>query len=109
MKKKTVYLCEATFAKQPRALIQGLRSWKDRWHIINDTLKEDPGIDKEWPVVPWIFASPDAMKIIKLELKKLFPEGRDTLLTDVVPWQYCTYDRKEEIKQIEEGRPAGHV
>jgi hypothetical protein len=100
MKFKTVFLCEVTFARQPRALIQRLRSWKDNWQIVNDTLKEDTGIDKSWPVIPWIFASPVAMNIIKPELTKLFPQARDTLLTEVVPWEYCTYDRKDKIKEI---------
>jgi hypothetical protein len=30
-------------------------------------------------------------------------------LDKVLPWLYCTYNRKEEVKLAEEERPAAHV
>lgn len=109
MKKKEVYLCEVTYAKQPRALVQRLRSWKTHWEIINQTLREDTSIGEDWPLIPWVFATTDFLKVIKPVLEDLFPQGRTKSLSDVLPWMYCTYDRKEEIKQIEENHPADHI
>jgi hypothetical protein len=45
MRDKAVYLCEVTYAKQPRALCRRLRSWREHWSLINQTLKEDTCID----------------------------------------------------------------
>jgi hypothetical protein len=109
MKEKKVYLCEVTYAKQPRALVQRLQSWKEHWDIINRTLKEDTGIDKEWPLIPWVFGAPETLRVIEPVLKKLFPKGLTMNLEKVLPWLYCTYDRKEEIKKMEEERPAADV
>lgn len=111
VKEKTVYLCEVTYAKQPRALIQRLRSWKENWDTLNETLKEDTGIDVSWPVIPWIFGAPETLKIIEPQLALLFPppSSRITNLEKVLPWLYCTYDRKEEVKALEENLPAAHV
>jgi hypothetical protein len=109
MKLQQVWLCEVTYAKQPRALIQRLKNWRTHWDTINQTLKEDTFIDKDWPVIPWVFGAPDTLKVVEPVLKDLFPEGQTKNLEKVLPWLYCTYDRKEETKQAEEERPAAHV
>ena len=111
MKFKAVYLCEVTYAKQPRALIQRLQSWSKHWDIISQTLKEDTCIDKDWPVIPWVFGAPDTLKVVEPALERLFPDpkSRMTSLEQVVPWKYCTYDRKEEMKRAEEAGRAAHV
>lgn len=41
LKEKAVYLCDVTFAKQPRALMQRLNSWHAHWPTINKRLRED--------------------------------------------------------------------
>jgi hypothetical protein len=95
MRKKEVYLCEVTYAKQPRALIRRLNSWREHWETIDQTVREDTYIEKDWPLIPWVFATDDAMKIIEPILKALFPNGKMTSLSEVLPWKYCTYDLKE--------------
>lgn len=109
MKEKKVYLCEVTYAKQPRALVQRLRSWREHWETIEKTLREDTGVPGDWPLCPWVFATDQAMKAIEPELVRLFPDHKASNLLKTLPWEYCTYDRKEEIKQMEEERAAGHV
>ncbi len=109
MERKEVWLCEVTYAKQPRALIQRLKDWKAHWTTINQTLKEDTFIDKDWPLIPWVFGAPDTLKVVDPVLKDLFPEGKSMSLDKVLPWLYCNYDRKEETKQAEEERPAAHI
>jgi hypothetical protein len=107
MRDKAVYLCEVTYAKQPRALARRLHSWRQHWEVINETLKHDAFIDKEWPLVPWVFAPPTTLDFIKVELFKLFPEARTTNLETVLPWLYCTYDRKPEAHdEPKEVRPV---
>ncbi|MCK1439855.1 hypothetical protein [Bradyrhizobium sp. 15] len=107
MREKAVYLCEVTYAKQPRALLQRLNSWHTHWSIINKTLREDSSISPDWPVVPWVFAPEPGLKIITPELKRLFPTARTTGLESVLPWLYCTYDRKPEAETEDKtARPA---
>ena len=107
MRDRSVYLCEVTYAKQPRALARRLHSWKEHWSVINDTLKKDASIGEEWPLIPWVFAPPKTLAIIEPELKKLFPEARTTNLEKVLPWLFCTYDRKPEAHdEPKEQRPA---
>jgi hypothetical protein len=98
MRDKAVYLCEVTYAKQPRALARRLHSWKEYWSLINQTLRQDACINGEWPLIPWVFAPSATLEIIKPELKNLFPEGKTTNLESVLPWLYCTYDRKPEAR-----------
>lgn len=109
MKHKVVYLCEVTYAKQPRALMKRLESWKQNWETIEQTLRADTYVDKNWPLIPWIFGAPDTLAAINSALGRLFPEARKTDLEEVLPWKYCTYDRKEEIRAIEEDRPELNV
>jgi hypothetical protein len=107
MRDKAVYLCEVTYAKQPRPLARRLHSWKEHWPVINTTLRQDAFIEDEWPLIPWIFAPPKTLAIIKPELEKLFPDGKVTNLEEVLPWLYCTYDRKPEAHdEQKEERPA---
>jgi hypothetical protein len=107
MRERAVYLCEVTYAKQPYALVQRLRNWKEHWERINSTLREDAFIDKDWPLIPWIFAPSSTLAIIKPELEKHFRDGRTTNLEKVLPWLYCTYDRIPEADdEAKEERPA---
>jgi hypothetical protein len=98
MRDRAVYLCEVTYAKQPRALASRLHSWKQHWDLINQTLKEDTCLGQEWPLIPWVFAPPRTLKVIEPELRELFPEARTTNLESVLPWLYCTCDRKPEAR-----------
>lgn len=107
MREKAVYLCEVTYARQPRALLLRLQSWKQHWDLINQTLKADTFIDQAWPVLPWVFAPTQTLNIIKPELLKLFPAGRTMDLERVLPWLYCTYDRKPDARdEGEQDRPT---
>jgi hypothetical protein len=107
MRDKAVYLCEVTYAKQPRALSKRLESWTEHWDLIDRTLKADTYINKEWPVIPWVFAPPSTLEIVKPQLLKLFPDARTTNLETVLPWLYCTYDRKPEATdEAKVERPA---
>jgi hypothetical protein len=61
----------------------------------------------DWPIIPWVFAPKPTLDIIKPELQKLFQDARTTDLADVLPWLYCTYDRKPEAHdEVKEERPA---
>lgn len=107
MRDSAVYLCEVTYAKQPRALARRLRSWKEHWELIDGTLRADAHIHKDWPLIPWVFAPTATLAIIKPDLKELFPEAKATDLERVMPWLYCTYDRKPEgHDEPKEIRPA---
>jgi hypothetical protein len=104
MKDKVVYLCEVTYAKQPRALIQRLQSWKLNWETIEQTLRADAHVDQSWPLIPWVFGATETLTAVKPTLEKLFHKRKMTDLEDVLPWKYCTYDRKEELRTMEEDR-----
>jgi hypothetical protein len=107
MRDKAAYLCEVTYAKQPRAMLRRLHSWKENWELINKTLREDACIDNGWPLIPWVFAPSLTMAIVEPVLKELFSNGRAMTLEKVLPWLYCTYDRKPEAQdEAKEGRPT---
>lgn len=96
MRERKVYLCEVTYAKQPRALTKRLHSWQQHWELINQTLKEDSCIEKDWPVLPWVFAPATVLEVIRPDLLQLFPDARATQLEAILPWLYCNHDRKSE-------------
>jgi hypothetical protein len=56
--------------------------------------------------MPWVFAPLSMLAIVRPELKGLFPDSKATDLESVLPWLYCTYDRKPEAQdEAKEERP----
>jgi len=50
MRLKQVFLCEVTYAKKAPALIARLKSWREHWPVILQTLREDASLSSDWPV-----------------------------------------------------------
>ncbi|WFU25594.1 hypothetical protein QA649_05140 [Bradyrhizobium sp. CB1717] len=59
-------------------------------------------------MIAWVFVPSAALGLIKLELLKLLPQPQTTNLQTVLPWLYCTYDRKPDadiaVKDGEHGQ-----
>jgi hypothetical protein len=96
MRHRCVYLCEVTYSKQPNKLLERLKNWHDRWDIIVETLKVDAAIPADWPVKVWIFAPEGILASIRPSILAIHPTARFTNLEDILPWLYCTWDRKDE-------------
>ena len=94
---ETVFLCEVSFAKVPRSLFNRLQAWRRDWTRVREALRRDNGVDREWPVQPWVFVRGERVANIKRRLGELLgpPAGADAMpaplvssLDDVTPWRY---------------------
>jgi hypothetical protein len=97
MKHKCAYLCEVTYAKRPTALLGRLQGWRDHWSVLGQTLRQDTAIPADWDVKPWIFAPAAVLDSVKGSILKLHPAARMSPLEEILPWLYCTWDRKEDL------------
>jgi hypothetical protein len=96
MRTKRIFLCEVTYAKKARDLIERLRSWREHWPVILKTLKEDTSLPADWPVNPWLFAPENVMVSLGPIAKELHPGCRLTELEKVMPWLYRTWDHRHD-------------
>ena len=104
-KDTTVYLCEITYSATMQALLARLHSWRSNWAELTAAVLRDSSIPATWSVQPWLFipkkhhevfvkksARPSPTPGVSAEM----PSPRITYLEAVVPWEYCTWDRKED-------------
>lgn len=100
LREKAVFLCEVTYSAGVSALMKRLAAWQAHWHDLQSALQRDCGVDPKWTVSPWVFLPENRQDIYGRKLAKLnlsdagMPTPRLTLLEDVLPWKYCTYDRQ---------------
>jgi hypothetical protein len=58
-KEQTIYLCEATFARNPTYMFARLRAWTVVWPEICENLFRITHAPHSWTVKPWIFTPYD--------------------------------------------------
>jgi hypothetical protein len=87
---RRIYLCEVTYDRSARSLIQRLESWKKDWAQIKQLLLEDSFLPFDWEVVPWLFLPKDVLDRHASAFKAIgmSPEPRYMHLEDVVPWRH---------------------
>ena len=104
-KKKTVYLCEITYSATMQALLTRLREWQTHWDELSRALMRDSGVPQDWTVHPWVFIPKKNHPAFTKKLSEFkgppstglqMPSPRVTYLESVVPWQYSTWDRKND-------------
>jgi hypothetical protein len=88
MRHKCAYLCEVTYAKEPRALVARLRSWHSEWTTVKATLVRDSSLPNDWTVRPWIFVPEARLSFLKAAAPEFAPAARFTRLEDTLPWHY---------------------
>jgi len=95
---ETVFLCEVSFAKTPKALFNRLMAWDACWSSVRVALARDNGLPESWPVQPWVFVRGDRHAFVSSRLAERFgsrggsdkmPEPLVTSLEDVTPWRYA--------------------
>lgn len=103
LRERKVYLCEVTYSSSVSALIKRLAAWKEHWQELKLAIQRDCSVDPTWDVSPWVFLPRSHRTIYERKLSGLgiisghgMPEPIFTALEDVVPWQYCTWDRKPD-------------
>jgi hypothetical protein len=52
---KTAYLCEVTYARNPKALRDRLVAWKENWTSVVAAIQRDAGVPLDWKVRVWVF------------------------------------------------------
>ena len=96
---ETVFLCEVSFAKTPKALFNRLAAWDVHWSAVRAALARDSGIPESWPVQPWVFVRGDRQAFVSRRIAELLgpragsdqmPEPLVTSLDDVAPWRYAS-------------------
>lgn len=104
-KDKMVFLCEISYSKKLGSLRKRLASWNEHWPGLRTALFRDCGIPIEWLARPWLFVPhTEITGIVRalVTLPKLgdssnqMPDARITPLEDVVPWNYCSWNREGE-------------
>jgi hypothetical protein len=104
-----VFLCEVTFSKTLDALFQRLSAWSQHWPQVCAALARDCYLPSAWPVRPWLFVPEGRRATLTQKLAKLPEAGAGTMkmpvpkitdLESVVPWKYCSWDRKPEIEPV---------
>jgi hypothetical protein len=106
MGQKCAFLCEVTYAKKPTALLNRLQSWRQYWDTMILTFKQDASIPADWSVRPWIFAPKAVLDAYASSIRQLHPSARFTNMEDIMPWLYCTWDRKDEPLPPDVKHPA---
>ncbi|GAB3091324.1 hypothetical protein [Lysobacter terrae] len=97
IKDSAAYLCEITYATPPNSLLVRLAAWARDWPLLRSALARDSGIPDHWSVTPWLFV-PDSNRgrvesfLGTLSLASM-PAPRITVLEDVMPWKYRSWDR----------------
>ena len=91
-----VFLCEVTYAKKAPALVARLRSWREHWAVILETLREDASLPPDWPVHPWVFAPAEVMQSLRAVATELHPSSKMTELEKIMPWLYRTWDHRHD-------------
>lgn len=104
-KETKVYLCEITYSTTMQSLLARLQLWRSNWAELTLAVLRSSSIPETWSVQPWLFipkkhhdlftkksARPSPAPGVVAEM----PDPRITYLEAVVPWEYCTWDRKED-------------
>lgn len=103
MRDECVWLCEVTYAKKPAALMKRLQSWRANWDLMMLTFKKDACIPGGWEVRPWIFAPKSVLDVYRTPMLQLHPSAKFTNMEEIMPWLYCTWDRKEDVPAPPDG------
>jgi hypothetical protein len=97
-KPESVFLCEVSFAKTPKALFNRLLAWDACWPAVRVALARDNGLPESWPVRPWVFVRGDRRAFVSRRIAELLgprarsdqmPEPLVTSFDDVTPWRYA--------------------
>ena len=115
--KKSVYLCEVTYALELGALLKRLSAWNANWPGVKASLERDCRLDRrEWSVMPWVFIPERCRSTADAKLKTFIhaPAEADTMpfpkitsLECIVPWNPERWTSKEAAKSHQSETPPG--
>ena len=100
---KRVDLCEITYSSTLQSLVDRLQAWSSNWELIVAALHRDSHLQGTWHVRPHLFVPLTRMDTLKRKLgfirkatesKLLMPVPEVTLLEDVAPWKYRSWNGK---------------
>ncbi len=103
---RRVFLCEISYAASLSALLKRLTEWHANWPALCAALVRDSHVPRDWLVQPWLFVPDNLRKKLEEKLALLgstvdssvtMPAPRITLLEDVVPWKFRSWDRAVEV------------
>lgn len=103
---RVVYLCETSYAQGLRALIKRLAEWNRHWPDVQAAIIRDCGQSLGWPIRPWLFVPRECVGSVVKKLERLRTDGgqmpvpRITTLEMVAPWEYRSWRRVGERKDL---------
>ena len=106
----TVQLCEITYSKSLHAVCKRLQFWCNHWSDVVRALRRDSELRGEWQIVPRIFIPKDLEATLRQRVAALkWPDECDlhmpapivTLLEDVLPWKYRSWNGEPFIAPID--------
>lgn len=102
-REQVIYLCEITYSKSLGSLQQRLTGWSMHWEGVKAALMRDCSLPA-WPVQPWVFIPASLVPMFEAKIDKissapegeLMPRPKVTMLEDVLPWKYCSWNRQPD-------------
>lgn len=99
----TIYLCEITYSKQLKGLVDRLHAWSKCWPELCTSIARDCSVPSNWTVRPWVFIPSELRSKLDARLQSVgtlmgaagqMPHPRVTNLEDVLPWKYSSWNRQ---------------
>ncbi len=108
-REQIVHLCEVTYARQPRALGNRLRSWAENWEIVKAAVHRDAKVPEDWTIRVWVFCPEDLLKKVVPLIPNFDPPALITTLEMVVPWRYSDWNRVGEKAELKHSDIPEHM
>lgn len=110
--KRSIFLCEVSYAKTLGGLLKRLTEWNLHWDGIKTALIRDCRLPQDFQFLPWLFIPKHSAHAAESGLERirksdgppaLLPYPRITFLEDVAPWKYRCWNRRDTEDSPEPG------
>jgi hypothetical protein len=105
---RVVYLCEATYARNPASLRKRRCAWAENWPIVLNAVCRDTHVPNDWKVRVWIFCPEEIMGKVLDFMPQFDVPPRITPLEMTLPWKYDNHNRigeRLDLKPLSIPRP----
>ena len=110
-RESVAYLCEISYSVSMHSLLSRMKAWGTHWAPMCAAVARDCRIPKDWEIEPWLFIPRANHGALARKLALIGKQGdgtcpmpvpRVTYLEKVTPWNYRSWDRKDDaIEQLE--------
>ena len=99
----TVHLCEVTYSRTLQAVINRLQAWRNEWPFVVKAIYRDSQLQGQWTVTPRVFIPEFLHTAFESKYTQMtgfsktspsMPKPIVTMLEDVLPWKYRSWNGK---------------